>query len=50
MKDEVIYIYDFDLNLIGVADPKRFESSIFTQYYIDCGCILSTSRIDVVEL
>jgi hypothetical protein len=46
----IIYIYDIDLNLVGVGDKIRFEQSIFASYYIACGYILSTSKFDVVDV
>jgi hypothetical protein len=32
--------------MIGEADKSRFNDSIFGQYYIDCGFIISASQMD----
>ena len=42
----IIYIYNLNLELIGCGDKARVESSIFIDYYVACGYILSSSKLD----
>jgi hypothetical protein len=43
------YIYNGNLELVGIADRNRLDESIFGQYYIDSGFIISTSKMDFNE-
>jgi hypothetical protein len=39
------YIYDKNLELIGIADRERLDNSILADYYIQLGFIISASKM-----